>query len=346
MSYPNFALDGGDLTNSRPVLQLRVAQGAILDTDEDRERESHKSLDAYRKPYKTEAKRNVRGCIPGEVALKKRRTGKAAPDDDIYGGPIDPKLDPTLVPHFSHLNQLNILMPEGVYNKLADEEKRCMAECQFQIAGIVGTVAEPQYEGKELGKNDFVVEIGGVRSIINNNPSKTILQGQLVMARAPDPSRLPKVPVGTDPEKILVQLEPFDPSDVVSRDTIKQYLALDDETFYAKFLENRLAFEPDGLEPGAFMRSLIDFFKSIHAIGFLSDLTLPQFREPEASRIKSVLKGYFIQTETGEVNKATLNLMNSYHRINHHVQSHVLGIAMSDGPPNTRFDIKIGSYAL
>jgi hypothetical protein len=298
-------------------------------------------------PYTKAATKTVRGCIAGEVALKRRRTGRHVKDHDIYSGPSDAVLPAGVIPHFSHLNQMAINVPEENFKALSDEERRCLIENEFQVAGIVGTTAEPEYEGKQLGKNLFVVEIGGVRSIINNNPTKTILQGQLVMARAPvidkdlNQTYLPKAPTGTDPDKVLAVLEPFDPNSVVTRETIEHFLkvanpsapkATPEETtaFAAKFV----TYPKDGMEkpetrthPVHFMRALVTFLASIGV-----DVSLDNLR----ARLLA----------DGSVNEATMDLMNSYHVVNHHIQSHVLGIALSDAPPNTRFDLKFGSYAI
>ena len=349
MAFPNFA-DDKDLTNSRPVIQLRVAQVAILDEDEDRFREGRKTKKEYLKPYGAEADKSVRGCVTGEVALKKRRTGKEVVQNDIYdAGPTSFKLPEGLVPHFSHLNQLPVAISDTDFGKLANDEKKALIESHFQIGGIVGTSVEPNYEGKNYGKNDFVVEIGGVRSIINNNPKKQILQGQLVLARAPLPGQPPKAPAGTDPRKVLVQLEPFDPSCVVSRDTIEHYLNMDPAMFKERFIDEN-GFEHRYLEPGAFFGAFISFFMLMNRGG-------KRFKDEKERRdyfqymdIQNLLKQICLEDDpTGgnpKVNKETMDLMNAYHQINHHVQSMVVGVAMSDAPPGWRFDIKFGSYAI
>ena len=345
MSYTNnFALGAdGDLTNSRPVLQLRVAQNAILDADGDSARANPKDATLFAVPYPGDVKRSTMGCISGEVALKRRRTGKKVTEHNIYSGPTDPKLPAGTVPHFSYLNQLSVTMPQDNFNLLSTEEQRCMIENEFQVAGIVGTTAEPEYEGKQLGKNIFVVEIGGVRSIINNNPTKTILQGQLVLARAPLLDSLPKAPQGTDPKKVLVVLEPFDPNSVVTRDTIEHFLRVGDaaagptadeeKRFMDKFVNFPKGTGMDVPEakthPVHFMRAFVAFIGSIKGLAPVS------LRSVRTILINGT-------TVTPEV----MDLMNSFHVVNHHVQSHVLGVALSDGPPNTRFDIKFGSYAL
>jgi hypothetical protein len=349
MAFPNFA-DDKDLTNSRPVLQLRVAQVAILDEDEDRFREGRKTKKEYLKPYGAEADKSVRGCVTGEVALKKRRTGKEVVQNDIYdAGPTSFKLPEGLVPHFSHLNQLPVAISDTDFGKLANDEQKALIESHFQIGGIVGTSVEPNYEGKNYGKNDFVVEIGGVRSIINNNPKKQILQGQLVLARAPLPGQTPKAPAGTDPKKVLVQLEPFDPSCVVSRDTIERYLNMDSAIFNERFLDDN-GFEHRYLEPGAFFGAFISFYARMKrgALGFKDEKERKDFIK--TLNIQQELKDICLEADpTGghpKVNKETMDLMNAYHQINHHVQSMVVGVAMSDAPPGGRFDIKFGSYAI
>jgi hypothetical protein len=352
MAFPNFATDG-DLTNSRPVLQLRVAQVAILDEDEDRFREGRKTKKEYLKPYGSEADKSVRGCVTAEVALKKRRTGKEVLLNDIYDdGKSSFKLPEGLVPHFSHLNQLPIQISDTDFNKLAPEEKKALIESHFQIGGIVGTSVEPNYEGKNYGKNDFVVEIGGVRSLINNNPKKQILQGQLVLARAPLPGQTPKAPAGTDPKKVLVQLEPFDPNCVVSRDTIEYYLNLDPAVFNERFINNN-GFQNRYLEPGAFFGAFISFYLRMKQGN--QKFATQKDREDNINLLKATvqqdLKEICLENDPADpnhpkVNKETMEFMNAFHQINHHVQSMVVGVAMSDAPPGGRFDIKFGSYAI
>ena len=350
MAFPNFA-DDKDLTNSRPVIQLRVAQVAILDEDEDRFREGRKTKKEYLKPYGAEADKSVRGCVTGEVALKKRRTGKEVVQNDIYdAGPTSFKLPEGLVPHFSHLNQLPVAISDTDFGKLANDEKKALIESHFQIGGIVGTSVEPNYEGKNYGKNDFVVEIGGVRSIINNNPKKQILQGQLVLARAPLPGQPPKAPAGTDPKKVLVQLEPFDPSCVVSRDTIEYYLNMTPDVFKERFLDEN-GFEHRHLEPGAFFGAFISFYMRMkRGNQKLDQKQIEAFNNTLKATVQQELKDICLEDDpTGghpKVNKETMDLMNAYHQINHHVQSMVVGVAMSDAPPGGRFDIKFGSYAI
>lgn len=337
MAYPNFAVDG-DLTNSRPALQLRVAQGAILDEEENRLREGHAKNPEYVHPYSTNAPSNVRGCIPGEIALKRKRTGKAVTEDDIYGGHSDePKLNATLLPHFTHLNGLPVEFDQKTYDALGTEEKRCLIENEFQVAGIVGTVAEPDYEGKELGRNVFVVEIGGVGSIINNNPKLTILQGQLVLGRAPDPANLPLAPAGTHKDKVLVVTEPFDPRNVISKDTVVRHLQKSDEDFKDHVLKNPHT-NTSIYSPNHFTQALHGFFKIVYEEGQKNPAN---FDATPATIMKNVL----MAANDTHLNTETVMLLNAFHEVNHHVQSQVIGIALSDAPPNTRFDLRFGSYA-
>lgn len=362
MDFPNFAFDN-DLTNSRPTGQLRVDQKAILDEEEDNDRAFPKDDAHFAVPYTKEPTRPIRGCVSGEVALKKRRTGRAVKEHSIYNTPSDPKLPAGVTPHFSHLNHLAVPMPKTEFDKLSKDEKRCVIEQQFQVAGIVATTAEPEYEGKQLGKNLFVVDIGGVRSIFNNNPTKTILQGQLVMARAPDHLDLPRAPTGTDPDKVLAVLEPFDPNDVVTRDTIEHFLRIDnpanpptvdEETaFAAKFITypagTGMKLPQAKTHPVHFMRAVVAFMQLVKngveqaqataatAAGAVAPVIVPV--PLTLAEVRSML------LDKGTVNDVTMDLMNSYHVVNHHVQSQVLGVALSDGPPNSRFDIKVGSYA-
>jgi hypothetical protein len=379
MSYNTLFASDGDLTNSRPVLQLRVAQGAILDRGEDRRRDSCKNNDEYVKPYGSEIKIQEKGCIPGEIALKKRTTGRPALTvDDIYAGPAYPKLDQTLVPHFTHLNQIPIQMKLEDFKKLPDDEKRAFIENEFQIGGIVGTVAEPAYEGKDLGKEDFVVEIGGIRSIINNSPTHTILQGQLVVVRAPDfydkslevpGKKRPRNPDGTEPGKVLVVTEPYDPSQVISQDTLNKLIGeLDNypKKFYEDCFPKNCSAQCIGDHPvylpRHFIQHVINFM--IHSKVCLDNPGLDgkahedemekqrkEMLEMDGDKVKgltenakALLKKVF--TPGGKMNNIVSNLMNSYHMINHRYQSLVLGQAQSDAAPGTRFDIKFGSYTL
>lgn len=295
MSYNNLFASDGDLTNSRPVLQLRVAQGAILDKKEERRRDQLKNNGEYTKPYGNEIKITEKGCIPGEIALKKRTTGKPiCTIDDIYGGPKDPRLEETLVPHFTHLNQIPIQMPKAKFDALPDDEKRALIENEFQIGGIVGTVAEPAYEGKDLGKEDFVVEIGGIRSIINNSPTHTILQGQLVLARAPDwykdvtGKKRPRNADGTEPGKVLVVTEPYDPSNVISADTLNKLIresTKSREHFYKEYFPkncNGCTIEEGVYLPKHFIQHIINFV--VHTWVCCDNPVLPQ---PAVPRVES-----------------------------------------------------------
>lgn len=380
MSYNNLFASDGDLTNSRPVLQLRVAQGSILDRKEERRREQCKDNGEYVKPYGNEIKLTEKGCVPGEIALKKRNTGKPiCTIDDIYGGPKDPRLDQTLVPHFTHLNQIPIQVPKDTWDSLPDDEKRSLIENEFQVGGIVGTVAEPAYEGKDLGKEDFVVEIGGIRSIINNSPTHTILQGQLVLARAPDwypgviGKKRPRNADGTEPGKVLVVTEPYDPSNLISSDTLKQLIKEVDDA-PDKFYEDCFPKDCNGCTidegvylPRHFVQHMVNFIVHSHVVvsgttGLTHEEAMAKKRQDlflvntqaDASKPavwklsndgKALLKKIFTP-EDPKMRNVVQNMMNSYHKINHRYQSMVIGQAQSDAPPGTRFDIKFGGYCL
>lgn len=365
---PSLGQDG-DYLNRRPVLQLRVAQNSILDENEDRLRASLKNNDNYYHPYGNEVKPKERGCIPGEIALKRRRTGKRVRGvDDIYHDPSDISLESSLVPHFSHLNQLPIKgFDEASFFALTPDERRVVIEQEFQIGGIVGTIAEPAYEGKDLGKNDFVTEIGGIRSVVNNNPRKTILQGQLVLARAPtyfkhqSTGKWEGDPIkcfdGAESTKVTAVLEPFDPNDVVSLDTIMKFIEdLRGDGEY--FKENCIPIEVDGVQlnngvqnckylPRHWMQTFVKVI--CQASGIPWRAAAPDDIENVKTGVFNRMKSFFYNADNAVIPEAMENLtemMNSYHRINHHIQSQVLGYALSDAPPNTRFDIKFGSYAL
>ena len=362
----------GDWSHSVPVTQGRVAQNSDLDTARIKEWKEIKRDDIYVRPCGTNMETRNLGAVVGEISLKWKPRHKIAARACTQPNPKRPKLPATQVPIFSNLNGIAIPVTPAKWNEMSEAQREALMFSYVKVAGIIGTTVEYDDFLKENGRKDFVNNIGGIYAVINTSPTKSIYAGQLVVGAIPKAALCPTWDTqtrkklvrdriqGTEPEKVLVETEPYDPMNIISVDSMNKMLK--------KVGPNRLWPKPTSVETNdayvaeSFMQDLLLFVFHINAVvnarraGGDQSLAYKQNLEAilgGAGETVEDIETIFNPAEVCKLLDPTWKetvksliprVLNGYSKVNRQYNERIIGIALSDAQPNEQFDIKQSNY--
>jgi hypothetical protein len=238
----------GDWMNSRALAQQRVAQNSKIDTGLLSQWKNLLTVESYDFPYGKDMQDGHLGVQQDEVVVKVRHSDpifldqatKALQPKSIYSKEKDLTIDDKLLPLISSLNGLPL--PKGSLKGLSVAEQTYLINSKFSTVGVAGTKCDFEENVKKLGRTDFAAEIGGVRSGVLRGP-KPIRAGELIVWTAPPPvttdehgkdMRAPRVVHqenkrakqqvrdGTEGGKAMFYMEPYDPMNIVSPETLEE----------------------------------------------------------------------------------------------------------------------------
>jgi hypothetical protein len=218
----------GDWTHSLPVEQLRVAQNSEVDMGYFADIEAVHGNKNLIKPFGECGIKDMLGVVAGEICMS--RVCVPMGNKELYRSKRLKPLPSNLTKGFTQLNGMYVSgVTEADWKALSIAQRRELLHKQFRITGIVGTTREWP-EISNLGRTDFANDIGGIRGIINTSTKENIYAGNLVIAQVPEyylqdePSSLNKRPMiaGTDSTKILLETVPYDPSRVISTESLRE----------------------------------------------------------------------------------------------------------------------------
>jgi hypothetical protein len=378
---------GGDWGHSRAVAQQRVAQNGVLDLVHIKKCQSakeNKSNEQVDFPFGDNIVPAVLGVLQDEVVVRHRRPPTKPGAKSIYGKePANASLDSKLIPCFSSLNGFHIKKTEwDVLKGLSTEEKVEALNRKFVTAGIVGTDRTYDEDYLNMGRADYAIEIGGVRSGVLRG-TKPVMAGELLVWSVPREyldeetdnaaNRLGKrkreqFQDGTEKEKVIFSIEPYDPMNTVSYDVVKKILyddfiekpAATADNFFKRFVipdATRPSYGPNRL-----IGMLVKFIKHVTAVelGMLRpDAVVHAAGDYDAARYDAAQA---LMNNPDPANRASLyatikqvfkdqegfihELLNVYAEVNYDYNRRVFGMALSDAQPGMMFDYKVGFYSL
>lgn len=242
----------GDPVHSRALYQQRVVQNCQLDDQEIKTRQAFKNNDYYVFPYGKETTDDLMGALTDEIIVKRKdhilqdpyedSNSKRAKgvSDDIYRKTKNDQLESYLLPVISSLNGLAI-QKEMMENKSLAEQLYVI-NSHFIGVGVAAYERGYGSDANTIGRLDLAGDIGGVRTGCLRGP-KTIRAGELIVWTAPPPKdsklvqNLPQRTVldfqtnkreraqdrdGTSANKAIFVMEPYDPLNVVSFETLQE----------------------------------------------------------------------------------------------------------------------------
>lgn len=389
--YVPGTMRAGDATHSQPTIQGRVVQNAKLDVYTLQDwMDVPVDKDSVVRPFGANMETANLGSVAGEISyrLKAKRTNNN--DIVVRPNPKRTKIDSTLVPVFSALNGMVLPMDVKTWNDLTESQREAYIWSFIRVAGIIGTTREYDDMKNVNGREDLANLLGGVWAVINDNSQrKTIYGGNLVCAAIPRAALAPIDNVGTrsklvreriqgiEKNKILLETVPYDASNIITQDSLKEML--DDENLdptgksktkfwpkltrgedaadiYVKenFVEDLLilmfmAVGVNGDWTGAETGKALDAFlfnqKEIDIAARKKIMkALKSAIFPSDDFIKDMSKDY--PAIAHRVKHIGHKVLNGAARVKRNYDEKVIGIALSDAPPGVQFDIKEAPYTL
>jgi hypothetical protein len=336
----------GDWTHSLPVVQLRVAKNSELDTEWIKQCIAKREAENVFHPFGTNLDPGTLGVVPGEIAIANREFALDAKAKQLYQDNRGIVLPSHLTKSYTNLN--GYFMPEDVRDKPA-EIIQYEIHKRIRVTGIVGAACEWEVQVQKLGRTDFANQIGGVCGIINTS-DKNIYAGQLVVARVPLKliganlnNHKRKNPIsGTDGNKILMSTEPYDPSQIITIETLKVFAEKGtpedmNNTVVGKFVKSLLTYVAycDAVIHGAFVGGV----RNVENVERDTDASL------RAIAANPALYSELLHPSRLQGREIVTSLMTTFFEIQHEYNRCVIGVALSDAVPEQQFDLKQGSYA-
>lgn len=372
---------GGDASHSLPTIQGRVVINAKLDVPTIQSwMKVPKSNRNVVRPFGADMKTANLGAVAGEITyrLKGRRTNNTS----LVVQPNQKKtrIDSALVPVLSALNGMVLSMDPSEWDSLTDSQKEAYLWSLIKVAGIVGTTREYDDMVNENGRVDLANLLGGVWGMINNNSrNMTIYAGNLVVAAFPPQITQSAAELlngkgytreriqGIEPDKILLETLPYDPSNIITPESLKSMLDNPSRGVWPTLQSGDAA---DIYTKERYVQDMLLMFAVFHCMYAGKDA---------ASRAKSIAEtvGGLIDGDDkstdflsaardtlfppddvlNELKNTAPALVQRLHGLGHkflngaavvkrQYDDTVIGIALGDAPPYHQFDIKEGVYSL
>jgi hypothetical protein len=371
-----------DWTHSLPAIQLRVAQNAEVDFPLLESWMQQKDRTSIPHPFTANMHPETLGVVANEICMRQIQVPVGG-DSRIYKKQRREELPSFLTPLFTNLNGMPISMDQAQWDKLTPEEKQAWIHAKYPVGGIVGTTREWD-DYKKMGRTDFANQIGGIYGIINTGP-KNIYAGQLVMANAPlaflqatdDNGRMDALKkqrniTGTSKDKVLLETVPYDPTNVVTTDSIKNLIGArggfgtavgqlwpkppivegDDIYVLQNMVQDLMLFAMhvnavvNTKRAGAFDANVYNNNMQTELTGtVMDDEVFRYIFDPESIALQSRSNNAdgFNKVMVEQTRSLMPRLLNSYYRIMRAYNSRILGVALTDALSGGQFDIKQGS---